>query len=119
MVYLKSAWRKSWFSVIAFAFAFILLIGRAADAQIYTVGPHGTYCNIQGAVNAAIGNPGTNEIHVEQGSYTENIRILSMNSGSLTITGGWNDSFTARDTDNTLTTIDGNACSDQHTHPTA
>ena len=109
MVYLKSAWRKSWFSVIAFAFAFILLIGRAADAQIYTVGPHGTYCNIQGAVNAAIGNPGTNEIHVEQGSYTENIRILSMNSGSLTITGGWNDSFTARDTDNTLTTIDGNA----------
>lgn len=110
MVYLKSAWRKSWFSVIAFAFAFILLIGGAADAQIYTVGPHGTYCNIQGAVNAAIANPGTNEIHVEQGSYTENISIPgSMNSGSLTITGGWNDSFTARNTDNTLTTINGNA----------
>lgn len=69
MVYLKSAWRKSWFSVIAFAFAFILLIGRAADAQIYTVGPHGTYCNIQGAVNAAIGNPGTNE-------YTPLFRII-------------------------------------------
>ncbi len=32
-----------------------------------------------------------------------------MNSGSLTITGGWNVSFTARDTDNTLTTINGNA----------
>lgn len=55
MVYLKSAWRKSWFSVIAFAFAFILLIGRAADAQIYTVGPHGTYCNIQGADNGGTG----------------------------------------------------------------
>ena len=110
MVYLKSAWRKSWFSVIAFAFAFILLIGGAADAQIYTVGPHGTYTAIQEAINAAIGNPGTNEIHVEQGSYTENISIPgSMNSGSLTITGGWNGSFTARDTDNTLTTIDGNA----------
>jgi hypothetical protein len=87
-----------------------LLIGRAADAQIYTVGPHGTYTTIQEAINAAIGNPGTNEIHVEQGSYTENISIPgSMNSGSLTITGGWNGSFTTRDTDNTLTTINGNA----------
>ena len=110
MVYLKSVWRKSWFSVIVFAFAFILLIGGAADALTYTVGLHGTYCNIQGAVNAAIANPGTNEIHVEQGSYTENINIPAiMGSGSLTITGGWNAGFNARDTDNTLTTIDGNA----------
>lgn len=64
----------------AFAFAFILLIGGTADAQIYTVGPHGINASIQGAVNAAVDNPGTNEIDVEQGSQYPRLSGWSLTS---------------------------------------
>jgi len=84
-----------------------LLIVQPSIAATYTAASGET--TIQAAINAAISAGGSNEVRVQQGTYNENIEIKNINSdvGTLNITGGWNSAFTTRDTDYTLTTIDG------------
>jgi hypothetical protein len=85
----------------------VVIPWTAASAAVLTVGDHGSYPTIAGAVNAAYGT-GDNEIRVEQGTYFENFWIGSgLGSDTLEITGGWNATFSIRSTDASLTVIDG------------
>jgi len=80
-----------------------------ASAAVLTVGDHGTYSDIQTAVNAALG-AGSTEIRVEQGTYMENFYITSsFVSDDIEISGGWNAAFSSRSADASLTVIDGGA----------
>jgi hypothetical protein len=98
---------------IFFLFVFVFVLSKSALAEVYTVGTDGTYTTIQSAIDAAIVSPGYDEIRVRPGIYSENIfiRSNSINIGTLNITGGWNNTFSTRDSDYTLTTIDGSATS--------
>jgi hypothetical protein len=100
---------------LGWAIGTVSLVGvlcPAASAAVLTVGDHGTYATIQGAVDAALG-AGSTEIRVEQGTYVEDVYIsMSFVSDDLELTGGWNAIFTARTTDPSSTVIDGNASGD-------
>lgn len=104
--------RDNFFRFFRFVILFLSLTGLlrgSASAAIYTVGPDGAYATIQAAVTAAVAAAGSNEIRVEQGTYTENIFLAtSSDAGTLTVTGGWDSTFTTRSTDPAITTIDGN-----------
>ena len=68
-----------------------------ANASILTVGPSGVFATIQAAVDEALVAPGTDEIRVEAGTFTENLDITPAGTGNdLTITGGWNAAFDTR-----------------------
>jgi len=86
-----------------------LLITEPSIAATYTAGFSGTYPTIQAAINAASGETSEpNDVKVQQGAYSENLYISALSDiGTMNITGGWNSTFTVRDTDYTLTTIDG------------
>ena len=68
-----------------------------AQVTVLEVGLHGTYDNIQDAIDAA-GFSDDTEIRVEGAStYVENHMISpSFSGGSLTLLGGWNMDFTGR-----------------------
>ncbi len=86
----------------------ILLFHANVLAATYTVGTGGTHSTIASAMTDAITAGGSNEIRIQTGTYNENIyQSISGNAGTLNITGGWNSGFTSRNTDYTLTTIDG------------
>jgi len=80
-----------------------------AQVTVYTVGPYGTYGNIQAAVGAAVIGADT-EIRVERGStYFESLVIPgAFDSGSIDLIGGWDSTFTTRSDDPRDTVIDGN-----------
>jgi len=102
---------RPWLTV-AFAGLLVGLSWSAASAAVLTVGVHGTYSEIQAAVDAAFG-AGSTEIRVERGTYTENIYVQSFFvSDDLEITGGWNATFAARSSDASLTVIDGSQVDD-------
>jgi hypothetical protein len=68
-----------------------------ASAAIYTVGPmatNPTHLTIQAAIDAALSNPGDDEIRVHTGTYNENLVVTaSMNVDTLTISGGWGNGY--------------------------
>ena len=68
-----------------------------AQVTILTVGPHGTYTNIQDAIDAVVVGDQT-EIRVEGSStYVETLEIdASFSSGTLELLGGWDMDFNAR-----------------------
>jgi hypothetical protein len=77
-------------------------------ASILTVGPDGDYGSIQVAVDVAVEAGGENEIWIEEGTYAENVVVPStFTSGSLTIIGGWDSTFSTPSNDAESTTIDG------------
>lgn len=82
------------------------MMASTSVAAIFTVGADGTYSTIQSAINAATLAGGTNQIHVETGSYTENL-TLAISAGALDITGGWDSSFAHAGIDPTATDIFG------------
>ncbi len=91
------------------AFLFLLLGSSAAPAAILTVGPGGTYPTIQAALDDAVLMPGTDQIRLREGTFSENLFVDLGGSGdTLQISGGWNKSFTSASTSRT-TTIDGGA----------
>ena len=76
----------------------VVTIGSAeAQVTILEVGPHGTYTNIQDAINVVVSGDNT-EIRVEGAStYYENLVIdASFADGELALLGGWNMTFTDR-----------------------
>lgn len=99
-------------SKIALALLLMLSVPFPAPAlpTILLVGPDGDYGSIQAAVDLCLSGAAT-EIRV-QGlhTYTENVFIPStLTAGSISISGGWNASFTARDTSPEMTVVDGGA----------
>jgi hypothetical protein len=90
---------------LGLAFAMLWIAGvqpRSARAAVLCVAPGGAgecYDSIQQAVNAAADR---DTVRVAQGVYFETVEI----SKSLTLEGGWNDSFTVQDWDTYVTTID-------------
>ncbi|MCX6053963.1 MAG: SUMF1/EgtB/PvdO family nonheme iron enzyme [Chloroflexi bacterium] len=72
---------------------------------ILQVGGSGSQATIQSAINAAKDG---DTIQVAQGSYFENISIPN-SLKNIRIEGGWNEDFSSRSEDNSLTIIDGGA----------
>ena len=96
--------------VVVTALAHLGTLGLAeSQVTILTVGPHGTYANIQDAIDTAVAGEET-EIRVEGGfTYVENLSIDgSFNAGTLSLLGGWNAEFTNRIFLPQDTIIDGN-----------
>ena len=89
--------------IVAFLAGLVPVAGQAA---VLTVGPSGSYADIQTAVDEAILMGGDDEIRVQSGLFTENLQVYPGGTGdSLVITGGWNSAFSAR---TGTTTVDGN-----------
>ena len=82
-------------------------------AATFNVGPTGSYATIQDALDETIASGFAEEIRIAtSGSpYVENIFVVATSTwtGSLTISGGWNDTFDVQTADPTLTVIDGDA----------
>ncbi len=97
-------------SIIPLAFWVLIAPPVSSQITVLTVGPSGTYATIQGAIDA-VANGADTEIYVERDTtYTENLEVpATFNSGRLEITGGWDATFTSRDTDPKKTVIDGGA----------
>lgn len=70
-----------------------------APATTYTVGSNGMYATIQGALNNALANPGDDVIKVRTGTYAEGLSVPSLTGDYITISGGWNDSYSAQEPD--------------------
>lgn len=88
----------------------LLTVGSAsAQVTILTVGPHGTYTQIQDAIDVVVSGDDT-EIRVEGAStYVENLDIgTGFSGGTLALLGGWDMTFTDRVFPAQNTIIDGN-----------
>lgn len=82
--------------------------GTAASVHsaVYTVGPAGTHATIQAAINAALVNPGDDEIRVHIGTYAEGINVpATMNTDTLEIKGGYADGYLTIYRDGAVNTI--------------
>lgn len=84
--------------VLSFAFLRTASVQAAATLCVKIGGGDGCYYPISAALNVA--QPG-DTIRVAAGTYTENLVITK----TLSIEGGWNTSFTARDTASNVTTL--------------
>jgi len=82
---------------------------RAQPAPtVLTVGPAGTYANIQDAIDAAIVGQDTHILVQGLETYTENLSIAgTFTSGSLLVWGGWDSTFTFHNDDPEDTIVDG------------
>lgn len=77
-------------------------------AATYTVGTGGSHATIQAAIDAALVAPGSDEIKVATGVFTENIDYTPTGSGNrVEISGGWTNSFTTQADDPSV--VDGDA----------
>lgn len=76
---------------------------------VLTVGPSGTYDNIQDAIDLAVVGQDTHILVQGLETYTENLSIpASFTSGNILVWGGWNDSFTVHgDAEDTIVDGDG------------
>jgi hypothetical protein len=79
-------------------------IQTVTETKTIDVGGSGPYSKIQEAINAAL-PPYNYIIRVAQGTYYENLTINT--SKSISLQGGWNSTFTARNIDSSNTIIDG------------
>ncbi|HEV8238492.1 MAG TPA: choice-of-anchor Q domain-containing protein [Thermoanaerobaculia bacterium] len=94
--------------------AAVLTIGAAlacslpAAGATWTVGPDGAFSTIQAAVDAAVAAGGDNSILVERGTYLEeNVgNGGAALTGTLRLLGGWDASFTRRDSLPGATVVD-------------
>jgi hypothetical protein len=84
-----------------------LLLAAAGEAATFTAGAAGDFASVQAAVDAALATGGSNQVRVRQGTYAERLVIPESFAGSLTVTGGWNGTFTSRSTNPALTVLDG------------
>lgn len=78
---------------------FMVFLGSLslAHAAVYTVGAGGTHGTIQGAIDAALVAPGSDEIRVAEGTFSEHLDFTPTGSGNfITMSGGWNAGFTAQ-----------------------
>ena len=99
--------RKTVFPVLA---TLLALTAVRAQAAVLTVGPDGAFDTIQAALAAAGPSTDTHlEIRVQRGTYLENLRTPSpCCSGRLvSVTGGWNATFSSSMLDPTRTVVDG------------
>lgn len=92
--------QRSILRILPIATVLIFLVSSGsteAQVTILTVGPHGTYANIQDAIDAAVVGDHT-EVRVEGAvTYLENLEITgSFSSGTLELIGGWDTSFSSR-----------------------
>ena len=96
----------SW--VVPFALSILIALPASSQVTVLEVGPGATYTTIQAAIDAVVNGADT-EIRVEQNlTYTENLEVpATFNSGSLSILGGWDATFTTRDPDPEHTVING------------
>jgi hypothetical protein len=85
----------------------LLPLADPVAAAVFEVGPDGTYATVQAGVDAAVLAGGENEVRVQAGTYGKVKVRTTFDSGSLTLTGGWNASFDARDTSPLSTVLDG------------
>ena len=93
-----------------------LALGALSASRLYSqvtvleVGPGATYTTIQSAIDVVVNGADT-EIRVEQNlTYTETLEVpATFDSGSLSILGGWDATFSTRDPDPEHTVIDADA----------
>ncbi len=81
-------------------------IANPCFAGVFTVGSGGTHATLESALLAAQSNPGPNEIRIARGVFDGSALDYSF-SGPLTVSGGWNDSFSASAPDPAATKITG------------
>jgi hypothetical protein len=96
--------------IVRWALCAVLGGGGAAQADVLTVGPEGTYSSIQAALSVAVTRPlGVHEVRVQRGTYTENLRAPNPCCGGrhIQVIGGWYNAFNSRDNDPAKTVIDG------------
>lgn len=98
----------SW--VVPFALSILIALPASSQVTVLEVGPGATYSTIQAAIDVVVNGADT-EIRVEQNlTYTENLVVpATFDSGSLSILGGWDATFSTRDPDPEHTVIDGDA----------
>jgi len=99
-------------AVVAVAVVAFVVTPQVATSQVTrkTVGPNGMFATIQAAVNDCASGLDC-EIDVQgSNTYPENVGIWSsFAAGSMSISGGWNSTFTLHDEDPTATIVDGGA----------
>lgn len=67
-----------------------------SSAATLTVGADGTHSTLQEALDVALGTAGDDVIKVQSGTYVENVFIDSNSSDHVTVSGGWNSTFTVQ-----------------------
>lgn len=95
------AWRCALIPALAW------LLPHTAVAAVFRVGSAGDYATVQAGVDAALGVLGTHEVRVQAGTFSEHVSI-TQNAGTLTLSGGWDAAFSARN-DTTGSTINATA----------
>jgi len=73
-----------------------LAMAAGAEARVFTVGPHGSYANIQAGVDAALAAGGDAEVNVERGLFKGPVVAVVPEGQTLALTGGWDARFTAQ-----------------------
>lgn len=85
-----------------------VLAPALGQAATLTVGPTGGYPTVQAAVTHAATLPGTNYVRIATGVYAERVVVPRLCCGGMmSISGGWNPSFSATTADPSLTVLDG------------
>jgi hypothetical protein len=86
-----------------------LAAAASGQAATITVGPGGTHATVHAAIDHAVYLGETSSVRIATGTFVEQIRVRDLRSAGLaiTISGGWNSTFTARTANPSLTFLDG------------
>lgn len=86
----------------------VLVPALAGAGQVFKVGPGGTHATVQEAVTAAVAAGGDTEVRVASGSFIGCVVVVdsTMQSGSISISGGWDPTFTLQTQEPGLTVLD-------------
>ena len=102
----RDGWRPA-LCTIAFTLA-LLPAALASGRVVLTVGTNGTYPTVQTALGG-VTNGAVNEIRIQSGTYVESVVIyVTLDSGELHVSGGWDQTFSTQTANPALTVIDGN-----------
>jgi hypothetical protein len=99
-----------WTILLGFLISVLLATPRPVGAQITrnTVGPDGAFATIQNAIWSC---PNSGECHVDVQAgqtFTENVSFMTFHTGGkIVMTGGWDSTFSSREENHRLSTIDG------------